>query len=77
MHQSSLLRAPLAPSMLPIRRLGPQVSRVRQGEWLLSIASAYGFEDPNEIYQYAKNADLRCKHQNILYPGDTLVIGPW
>lgn len=49
---------------------------MQQGECLSSIAKAYGFEDPNEIYQHAKNADLRRlrPNPNILYPGDTVVI---
>jgi N-acetylmuramoyl-L-alanine amidase len=53
-----------------------QTHRVRQGECLASIAREYGFEDPSEIYQYAKNADLRRvrPNPNILYPGDTVVI---
>jgi N-acetylmuramoyl-L-alanine amidase len=53
-----------------------QTHRVRQGECLASIARTYGFEDPNEIYQHAKNADLRRlrPNPNILYPGDTVVV---
>jgi hypothetical protein len=49
---------------------------VQQGECLVSIAKMYGFEDPGEIYQDAKNADLRRlrPNPNLLYPGDTVVI---
>lgn len=53
-----------------------QTHRVRQGECLTSIAKAYGFDDPSEIYRHAKNAGLRRlrPNPNILYPGDTVVI---
>ena len=53
-----------------------QAHTVQQGECLVSIAKMYGFEDPDEIYQYGKNADLRKirPNPNLLYPGDMLVI---
>ena len=53
-----------------------QKHTVQQGECLVSIAKMYGFEDAGEIYQYAKNADLRRlrPNPNLLYPGDTVVI---
>lgn len=53
-----------------------QKHTVRQGECLASIARAYGFQDPDEIYQDTKNAELRKlrPNPNLLYPGDVIVI---
>jgi N-acetylmuramoyl-L-alanine amidase len=53
-----------------------QKHKVQQGECLSSIAKTYGFEDPSQIYQHAKNAELRRlrPNPNLLYPGDAVVI---
>ena len=53
-----------------------QEHTVEQGQCLVSIAKMYGFEDSSEIYQHAKNAELRRlrPNPNLLYPGDTVVI---
>lgn len=57
-------------------RAPEQKHTVRQGECLASIARRYGFEDPDQIYQDAKNADLRRlrPNPNQLFPGDVVVI---
>lgn len=59
-----------------LMRSPEQKHKVQQGECLSSIAKAYGFEDPSQIFQHAKNADLRRlrSNPNLLYPGDTVVI---
>ena len=54
----------------------PRTHFVQPGECLTSIAAAYGFVDPNAIWQSNDNADLRARRPDpsIIRPGDEIVI---
>jgi hypothetical protein len=49
---------------------------VKQGDTIPSIASDYGFTDPNTIWNDPKNAKLKALRKNpqVLYPGDQVYI---
>jgi hypothetical protein len=49
---------------------------VQQGEWIGSIAKAYGFYDLNRIWDHPQNADLKQQRNDaeILYPDDQVFI---
>ena len=49
---------------------------VAQGEHLPAIATQYGFQSYEPIWNHPKNADLRNKRENplVLFPGDSIFI---
>lgn len=53
---------------------------VEDGEWVGSIAAAYGYFDwDKDVWQHAQNAKLKELRQDprVLAPGDELFIPPW
>ena len=53
---------------------------VRPGEWVGSIALAYGFADwETEVWNHGNNAELKKNRADphVLAPGDELFIPPW
>ncbi len=54
--------------------------KVKEGEWIGSIAILYGFADwENDVWHHAKNTKLRETRKNprTLAAGDELFIPPW
>jgi N-acetylmuramoyl-L-alanine amidase len=62
--------------MSAIKRPADGYHVVQQGEWVSKIAAQYGIPDWREIWDHAKNSDLRQKRQepNVLFKGDRLFI---